>query len=118
MYAVFATGGKQYRAEPGQKLKVEKIDAEEGASIELDQVLMIGDGDDLTVGSPLVDGGKVTAKVIGHGRGKKVRIIKFRRRKHSMKRAGHRQAYTEIEITKIGQAKKKAAKKTDAAEKE
>ncbi len=101
MYAVFATGGKQYRATAGDVIKVEKLDAEQGATVELDQVLMVADGEDITVGSPLVSGGKVTATVKSHGRGDKVRIIKFRRRKHHMKQMGHRQAYTELEITGI-----------------
>ncbi len=101
MYAVIQTGGKQYRVSEGATLKVEKIDADEGASIELDRVLMVADGDDVKVGAPYLDGGKVTATVKSHGRGKKVTIIKFRRRKHHMKRQGHRQAFTEIEVTGI-----------------
>jgi large subunit ribosomal protein L21 len=101
MYAVIKTGGKQYRVAEGTTLKVEKIEAEEGASIELDQVLMVADGDDVKVGAPYLDGGKVTATVKAHGRGNKVRIIKFRRRKHHMKRQGHRQAFTELEVTGI-----------------
>lgn len=101
MYAVIQTGGKQYRVSEGTTLKVEKITAEEGASIDLDKVLMIADGDDLKVGAPYVDGGKVTATVKSHGRHKKVHIIKFRRRKHHLKRQGHRQAYTELEVTGI-----------------
>ncbi len=101
MYAVFATGGKQYRAAAGDIIKVEKLDADEGATVELDQVLMVADGDSVTVGSPLVDGGKVTATVKSHGRGKKLRVIKFKRRKHHMKQQGHRQAYTELEITGV-----------------
>ncbi|HFD80242.1 MAG TPA: 50S ribosomal protein L21 [Gammaproteobacteria bacterium] len=101
MYAVIVTGGKQYRVSQGDKLRVEKLDADEGASIELDQVLMVVDGDDVKIGTPLLDGSKVTAEVRAHGRGKKVEIIKFNRRKHHMKRQGHRQAYTELEITGI-----------------
>jgi large subunit ribosomal protein L21 len=101
MYAVIKTGGKQYRVAEGTTLKVEKIEAEEGASIELDQVLMVADGDDVKVGAPYLDGGKVTATVKAHGRGNKVRIIKFRRRKHHMTRQGHRQAFTELEVTGI-----------------
>ena len=101
MYAVIQTGGKQYRVAEGTTLKVEKIEADEGASVELDKVLMVADGDDVKVGSPYVAGGKVTAKVKSHGRAKKVMIIKFRRRKHHMKRQGHRQAFTEIEVTGI-----------------
>jgi large subunit ribosomal protein L21 len=101
MYAVIKTGGKQYRVAEGTTLKVEKIDADEGASVELDRVLMVADGDDVKVGTPFLDGGKVTATVKSHGRGKKVHIIKFRRRKHHLKRQGHRQAFTEIEVTGI-----------------
>lgn len=101
MYAVIQTGGKQYRVAPGDTLRVEKIAADTGASVELDKVLMLSKGDDIKVGSPYVDGGKVTATIKAHGKGKKVKIIKFRRRKHHMKRQGHRQWYTELEITEI-----------------
>jgi large subunit ribosomal protein L21 len=101
MYAVIQTGGKQYRVSEGATLKVEKINAEEGASVELDRVLLVADGDDVKVGTPYVDGGKVTATVKSHGRAPKVRIIKFRRRKHHMKRQGHRQWFTEIQVTGI-----------------
>lgn len=101
MYAVFKTGGKQYRAATGDKLKVEKIEAEKGATVELDQVLMVGEGEDVKIGTPLLEGGKVTAVVVDHGRHDKIKIIKFKRRKHHMKRAGHRQYFTQIEITGI-----------------
>jgi len=101
MYAVIQTGGKQYRVSQGDTLKVEKLGADEGASVELDKVLMLADGEDIKVGAPYVEGGKVTATIKSHGRGKKVKIIKFRRRKHHMKRQGHRQWYTELEITGI-----------------
>ena len=101
MYAVVKTGGKQYRVTQGEYLKVEKLEGNEGDTIELDQVLMIADGDNLKIGAPLLDGGKVTATIKSHGRGKKVEIMKFRRRKHHQKRTGHRQSYTEIEITGI-----------------
>ncbi len=101
MYAVIKTGGKQYKLAQGEVVRVEKLDAEEGASVELDKVLMIADGDSINVGTPYVDGGKVTATVKSHGRAKKVEIMKFRRRKHHQKRTGHRQYYTEIEITGI-----------------
>jgi large subunit ribosomal protein L21 len=116
MYAVFSTGGKQYRAATGDIIKVEKLDAEKGATVELDQVLLVGEGDDVQVGTPLVAGGKVLAKVVEHGRGEKIRIIKFRRRKHHMKQMGHRQYYTALEITGIetAGAKPKAAKKKAA----
>ncbi len=101
MYAVFSTGGKQYRASEGDVVRVEKLEAEKGSTIELDQVLMVGEGEDVRIGTPVVDGGKVTAEVVEHGRGDKIRIIKFRRRKHSMKQMGHRQYYTDIKITGI-----------------
>ncbi|MCG5515735.1 MULTISPECIES: 50S ribosomal protein L21 [Ectothiorhodospira] len=101
MYAVIATGGKQYRVAQGEKLRVEKLDAEEGASVEFDNVLLVGSGEDIKVGAPYVEGGKVTATIKSHGRGEKVEIIKFRRRKHSRKQMGHRQHYTELEITSI-----------------
>lgn len=101
MYAVIKTGGKQYRVAPGDKLRVEKLKAAEGESIEFDKILMVGEGDDVRIGAPYVDGGKVTATVKSQGRGKKVEIIKFRRRKHHMKRQGHRQSYTEVEITDV-----------------
>ncbi|MCF6337366.1 LSU ribosomal protein L21p [hydrothermal vent metagenome] len=101
MYAVIKTGGKQYKVSEGATLKVEKIDADEGATVELDQVLMVVDGDNVNVGSPLVAGGKVTATIKSHGRGKKIEIIKFRRRKHHRKQMGHRQSYTELQITGI-----------------
>ena len=99
MYAVFKTGGKQYRATTGDKLKVEKIEAEKGSTIELDQVLMVGEGEDVKIGSPYLEGGKVTAKVVDHGRREKIKILKFKRRKHHMKRMGHRQYFTQLEIT-------------------
>lgn len=101
MYAVIKTGGKQYRVTPGEKLKVEQIPADIGTEITLDQVLMVADGDKVSVGAPLVAGATVTAKVIAHGRGEKVRIFKMRRRKHYQKRQGHRQNFTEIEIGTI-----------------
>jgi large subunit ribosomal protein L21 len=101
MYAVIQTGGKQYRVAEGDTLKIEKIAAEEGESVELDKVLMVADGETVTVGKPYVAGGKVLATVKGHGRGKKVKIIKFRRRKHHMKRQGHRQWFTELTVTGI-----------------
>ncbi|MCU7890850.1 MAG: 50S ribosomal protein L21 [Candidatus Thiodiazotropha sp. (ex Ustalcina ferruginea)] len=101
MYAVIQTGGKQYRVSEGDTFKVEMLTADEGASVELDKVLMITNGDDVKVGTPYVDGGKVTATVKSHGRSKKVNIIKFRRRKHHMKRQGHRQWFTELQVTGI-----------------
>ena len=101
MYAVIATGGKQYRVSQGDILRVEKLDAEADGAIEFDDVRMIGEGDEVRIGTPRIEGGKVTATIRAHGRGKKIEIIKFRRRKHHQKRAGHRQHYTEIEITGI-----------------
>ncbi|TVT56776.1 MAG: 50S ribosomal protein L21 [Sedimenticola thiotaurini] len=101
MYAVIQTGGKQYRVSEGDTVKVEKLGAEEGASLDLDKVLMVANGEDIKIGTPYVAGGKVTATVKSHGRAKKVTILKFKRRKHHMKRQGHRQSYTEIEITGI-----------------
>jgi large subunit ribosomal protein L21 len=101
MYAVIKTGGKQYRVSAGEKLKVEQIPADIGAEIVLDQVLMLADGEAITLGAPLVSGAAVTVKVVGHGRGEKVRIYKMRRRKHYRKTQGHRQNYTEIEIVGI-----------------
>lgn len=101
MYAVIQTGGKQYRVAEGDTLKIEKILADEGATVELDKVLMVADGDTVRVGQPYLEGGKVTATVKSHGRAKKVKIVKFRRRKHHMKHQGHRQWFTELTITGI-----------------
>ena len=101
MYAVIQTGGKQYRVEPGDKLRVESIAAEAGEAIELDRVLMIATDEGSRVGRPFIEGGKVTATVTAHGRHPKIKIIKFRRRKHHMKHMGHRQNYTEIRIDGI-----------------
>ncbi len=101
MYAIIKTGGKQYKVARGDTLKVESLHAAVGDTVEIDQVLMVADGDKMQIGAPLIDGGKVTGKVVSHGRGNKVRIIKFHRRKQHMKRMGHRQNYTEIEITGI-----------------
>jgi large subunit ribosomal protein L21 len=102
MYAVIRTGGKQYRVSAGEKIKVEQIPADIGAEIALGEVLMVADGEAVTMGTPLVEGKTVKAKVIGHGRGDKVRIFKMRRRKHYRKSQGHRQNYTEVEILGIG----------------
>ena len=101
MYAVVKTGGKQYRVAAGEKIKVEQIPADVGAEITLDQVLMVGEGESVKIGAPLVVGAKVTAKVVAHGRHAKVSIFKMRRRKHYQKHQGHRQNYTEIEIAGI-----------------
>jgi large subunit ribosomal protein L21 len=101
MYAVIKTGGKQYRVMQGEILRVEKLEADVGAAVTFDQVLLLGEGEGITVGTPLVAGASVGATVKAQGRGDKVRIIKFRRRKHHMKQQGHRQYYTEVEITSI-----------------
>jgi large subunit ribosomal protein L21 len=101
MYAVIRTGGRQYRVAAGDKLKVEKLPAEVGAEIVLDQVLAIGAGAGVKCGTPVVSGAAVRAKVLAHGRHDKVRIFKLRRRKHYKKSQGHRQQYTELEITGI-----------------
>lgn len=102
MYAVISSGNKQYRVIEGQKLKLDKLFADVGATVDFDKVLMLANGDDIKIGQPFIDGQKVVATIVSHGRGKKIRIIKFRRRKHHMKQMGHRQDYTEVEITKIG----------------
>lgn len=101
MYAVIKTGGKQYKVAAGDKVKVELLDAEVGAEVTLDQVLAIGNGDALKVGAPLVDGAKVVATVVAHGKHDKVRIFKLRRRKHYKKSQGHRQNYTELQISAV-----------------
>ena len=101
MYAVINTGGKQYRVSAGEKLKIEQIPADIGAEITLSDVLMVADGDNITTGAPLITGASVTARIIAHGRGEKVRIYKMRRRKHYRKSQGHRQNFTEVEILGI-----------------
>ncbi|CAM2982319.1 MULTISPECIES: 50S ribosomal protein L21 [Vibrio] len=101
MYAVFQSGGKQHRVSEGQTLRLEKLDVETGATVEFDKVLLVANGEEITVGAPLVEGGKITAEVVQHGRGDKVKIVKFRRRKHSRKQQGHRQWFTEVKITGI-----------------
>lgn len=101
MYAVIVTGGKQYRVKEGETIQVEKLDAETGVSIKFDNILILSNGESLTIGAPYVKNCTVQAEVLGHGRGKKIRIVKMKRRKHHMKTMGHRQDYTEIKITKI-----------------
>ncbi|HCL68610.1 MAG TPA: 50S ribosomal protein L21 [Gammaproteobacteria bacterium] len=101
MYAVIETGGKQHRVTEGELIRVEKIEAETGSIIDFDRVLMVGEGETIKVGTPVVDGAKVSAEVVQHGRGDKVTILKFKRRKHHMKRQGHRQWFTEIKVTAI-----------------
>ena len=100
-YAVIVSGGKQYRVAEGQTLKLEKLEAATGESIAFDKVLLVANGDDLKIGQPVVAGAKVTAEVIAQGRHKKVKIIKFKRRKDHLKQAGHRQWFTEVKITAI-----------------
>ncbi|MGX5913277.1 50S ribosomal protein L21 [Aliidiomarina sp. Khilg15.8] len=102
MYAVFQSGGKQHRVSEGQVVRLEKLEVATGETVEFDQVLMLSNGDDVTIGAPLIKGGKVTAEVINHGRGDKVNIVKFRRRKHSRTQMGHRQWFTEVKITGFG----------------
>ena len=101
MYAVIESGGKQHRVVEGETLKLEKLEVATGETLEFDKVLLVNDGSAAKVGTPLVVGAKVTAEVVAHGRHDKVKIVKFRRRKHSMKQAGHRQWYTEVKITGI-----------------
>ena len=101
MYAVVKTGGKQYKVAPGEKLKIEQIPADVGAQVTLDQVLMVGGGESVRVGTPTVAGVSVLATVVAHGRGEKVKIFKLRRRKHYQKTQGHRQSYTEVRIDDI-----------------
>ena len=101
MYAVILTGGKQYKVKPGQTLKVEKLDLDEGAKIDLDKVLLTIDGDDVQIGTPYLNKAKVSIEVLSHARDKKIEIIKFKRRKHHIKRMGHRQYFTTIKILDI-----------------
>ena len=101
MYAVIKTGGKQYRVAEGDVLKVEKLITVAGESVEINDVLLIANGEELTVGAPMIEGAKVTAEVVAHGRGPKIKIIKFKRRKHHRKQMGHRQWFTELKITSI-----------------
>ena len=101
MYAVIQSGGKQHRVSEGQVLKLEKLTSETGAIVDFDKVLMVANGDDISIGKPYVDGAKVSAEIVSHGRAKKIRVIKFKRRKHHMKQMGHRQWYTEVKITGI-----------------
>lgn len=101
MYAVIATGGKQYRVQKGDQIKVEKLAGEPGDKVVFDQVLLLADGEDVSIGTPYIDGSKVTGEVQEQARAKKIEIIKFKRRKHHMKHMGHRQHYTQVKITKI-----------------
>ena len=100
MYAVIESGGKQHRVTEGETLKLEKIEIATGETVEFDRVLMLG-GDNIKIGTPLVEGSKVTGEVVSHGRHQKIKIVKFNRRKHYRKETGHRQWYTEVKITGI-----------------
>lgn len=101
MYAVIQTGGKQYRVEEGERLRVEKLDTAAGENVTFDRVLMVADGDNVQLGQPVLDNASVTGEVLEHGRGPKIKIIKFRRRKHSRTQKGHRQWFSEVKITGI-----------------
>ena len=109
MYAVIETGGKQYRVKEGDSLRVERLDAEEGAEIELDRVLLVGDGEQIAIGRPLVENGRVAATVKAHGRAKKIKVVKFKRRKNYLRRHGHRQGFTELEIKSISAGRPQGA---------
>lgn len=116
MYAVFRSGGKQYRAAKGDVLRLEKIDAEEGATVKFDEVLLVGDGADLKVGNPTVAGSTVSGKVLRQGKSKKVSVVKFRRRQNYLRQGSHRQFFTDVEITAIaGSGGKQAAPKAEEA---
>jgi large subunit ribosomal protein L21 len=119
MYAVFRTGGKQYRAAKGDVLRLEKIEADEGASVDFDDVLLIGEGSDIKVGNPLLAGSSVSAKVLRQGKSRKVPVVKFKRRQNYLRQGSHRQFFTEVEITGISAtgAKKAAPKKDKPAAK-
>jgi large subunit ribosomal protein L21 len=117
MYAVFRSGGKQYRAAKGDVLRLEKIEGDEGAAVKFDEVLLVGEGSDIKVGSPTLAGSTVSAKVVKQGKSKKVPVVKFKRRQNYLRQGSHRQFFTEVEITGItGGSAKKAAPKKDAAE--
>jgi len=116
MYAVFRSGGKQYRAAKGDVLRLEKIEADEGATVRFDEVLLIGEGSDIKVGNPLVAGTAVSGTVVRQGKSRKVPVVKFRRRQNYLRQGTHRQFFTEVEITDIGAAGKAAPKKEAAAE--
>ncbi len=117
MYAVFRSGGKQYRASKGERLKLEKIDAEEGASISFDEVLLVGEGSDVKVGTPLIGGMAVDARVLAQGKSKKVNVIKFKRRHNYLRKHTHRQFFTEVEIIDIRSGGERAPSTVAAADK-
>jgi large subunit ribosomal protein L21 len=116
MYAVFRSGGKQYRAAQGDVLRLEKIEAEEGATVQFDDVLLVGEGADIKVGNPVLSGTAVSGKVLRQGKSKKVSVVKFKRRQNYLRQGSHRQFFTEVEITSIGAAAKKAAPKAKTEE--
>ncbi len=117
MYAVFRSGGKQYRAAKGDVVRLEKIEADEGATIEFDEVLLVGDGGDVKVGSPLVSGGSVSGKVVRQGKSRKVSVVKFKRRQNYLRQGSHRQFFTEVEITGIsGGGSTKTAPKDESGD--
>ena len=118
MYAVFRTGGKQYRAAKGDVLRLEKIEADEGATVKFDEVLLVGEGSDIKVGSPLVSGSTVSGKVVRQGKSRKIPVVKFKRRQNYLRQGSHRQYFTEVEITGItgAGAAKAAPKKEEAAD--
>ena len=101
MFAVFESGGKQHRVVEGEVVRLERLEGEPGDNIVFDRVLMIAEGDDIAIGEPLVEGGRVTGEVVNQGRGKKIRVIKFKRRKNYLRKKGHRQAFTDVRITAI-----------------
>ena len=117
MYAVFRSGGKQYRASKGEVLRLEKLDADEGAKVKFDEVLLVGEGKDIKVGSPLLAGSSVSAKILKQGKSRKVSVVKFKRRQNYLRQHTHRQYFTEVEITDISGGGKAAPKKTDSEEK-
>jgi large subunit ribosomal protein L21 len=106
MYAIIKSGGKQYKVQSGEQLRVEHLPAEVGASVSFGEVLLVGSGEAVKVGAPLVSGAKVNATVVAHGRGEKLKIFKLRRRKHYQRTQGHRQSYTEVRIDDIVQGNK------------
>ena len=106
MYAIIKSGGKQYKVQSGEQLRIEQLPAEVGASVSFGEVLLVGSGDGVKVGAPLVSGAKVNATVVAHGRGEKLKIFKMRRRKHYQRTQGHRQSYTEVRIDDIVQGNK------------
>ncbi len=113
MYAVFRSGGKQYRASKGERLKLERLVADEGSNVTFDQVLLVGEGSDIKVGSPTLAGASVSAKVLKQGKSKKVTVVKFKRRQNYLRQGTHRQFFTEVEITDISSTGGKKAAKAD-----